>query len=84
MSRKVISNKEMGFVRETMDPFLFCVHHLDLYPAGNEVMGPTEPLYGSTLALILMKEMTGKCTTEKLCPVFLHTPIEDLRQSQLS
>lgn len=46
MSRKVISNKEMGFVRETMDPFLFCVHHLDLYPAGNELMGPDEPLYG--------------------------------------
>lgn len=36
----------MGFVRETMDPFLFCVHHLDLYPAGNEIMGPNQPLLG--------------------------------------
>ena len=36
----------MGFVRPTLDPFLFCVHHLDLYPEGNEVMGPNEPLVG--------------------------------------
>ncbi len=24
----------------TVDPFLFCVHHLDAYPAGNERLGP--------------------------------------------
>jgi redox-sensitive bicupin YhaK (pirin superfamily) len=24
----------------TVDPFLFCVHHLDAYPAGNERFGP--------------------------------------------
>lgn len=42
----VISNKSMDFVRDTMDPFLFCVHHLDLYPAGNELMGPDESLIG--------------------------------------
>ena len=36
----------MGFMRQTMDPFLFCVHHLDLYPEGNETMGPDAPLVG--------------------------------------
>jgi len=36
----------MGFMRQTMDPFLFCVHHLDLYPEGNEAMGPDAPLVG--------------------------------------
>ena len=36
----------MGFMRQTMDPFLFCVHHLDLYPEGNEAMGPDAPLAG--------------------------------------
>lgn len=36
----------MGFMRQTMDPFLFCVHHLDLYPEGNEAMGPNAPLVG--------------------------------------
>ena len=46
MSNSVISNRQMGFVRNTLDPFLFCVHHLDLYPEGNEVQGPNEPLVG--------------------------------------
>ena len=42
----VLSNTLMGFMRQTSDPFLFCVHHLDLYPAGNEKMGPDQPLVG--------------------------------------
>lgn len=30
----------------TIDPFLFCVHHLDHYPKGNAHMGPAEALTG--------------------------------------
>ncbi len=30
----------------TLDPFLFCVHHNDRYPAGNEKCGPAAPLTG--------------------------------------
>ncbi len=30
----------------TDDPFLFCVHHLDNFPAGNEQMGPAASLAG--------------------------------------
>ena len=30
----------------TIDPFLFCVHHLDAYPRGNGRMGPDAPLAG--------------------------------------
>lgn len=30
----------------TRDPFLFCVHHLDLYPKGNEACGPQASLAG--------------------------------------
>jgi len=30
----------------TVDPFLFCVHHLDRYPAGNDVFGPVASLHG--------------------------------------
>ena len=29
-----------GFPWQTSDPFLFCVHHDDHFPAGNEQMGP--------------------------------------------
>lgn len=30
----------------TVDPFLFCVHHEDAYPAGNERLGPATSLAG--------------------------------------
>jgi redox-sensitive bicupin YhaK (pirin superfamily) len=36
----------MGFQWETMDPFLFCVHHEDKFPQGNESMGPVTSLKG--------------------------------------
>ncbi|MFM7022484.1 MAG: pirin family protein [Flavobacteriales bacterium] len=32
--------KPLGFQWETADPFLFCVHHEDAFPKGNEAMGP--------------------------------------------
>ncbi len=34
------SIKPLGFQWETSDPFLFCVHHEDKFPKGNEKMGP--------------------------------------------
>jgi redox-sensitive bicupin YhaK (pirin superfamily) len=36
------SIKPLGFQWETQDPFLFCVHHEDAFPKGNDVMGPDE------------------------------------------
>lgn len=39
----------LGFPWETSDPFLFCVHHEDFYPEGNENMGPRVSLEGRTL-----------------------------------
>ena len=39
----------LGFPWETSDPFLFCVHHEDFYPEGNENMGPQDSLEGRNL-----------------------------------
>jgi len=39
----------MGFMWDTVDPFLFCVHHLDHYPKGNSEMGPEASLSGRLL-----------------------------------
>jgi redox-sensitive bicupin YhaK (pirin superfamily) len=39
----------LGFPWQTLDPFLFCVHHLDAYPAGNEHLGPAASLDGRDL-----------------------------------
>jgi len=50
MYNKIISNiKPLGFQWETSDPFLFCVHHLDNYPRGNDQMGPAASLEGRSL-----------------------------------
>jgi hypothetical protein len=42
----VLRIRPLGFQWETADPFLFCVHHQDAYPAGNERMGPAASLAG--------------------------------------
>lgn len=39
----------LGTPWPTVDPFLFCVHHLDRYPAANDRMGPDAPLAGRDL-----------------------------------
>ncbi|WP_457329019.1 pirin family protein [Rhizobacter sp. P5_C2] len=36
----------LGFPWETLDPFLFCVHHDDAYPRGNAQFGPDALLTG--------------------------------------
>lgn len=48
-SRYITAVKDLGFQWETNNPFLFCVHHLDNYPMGNEQMGPLASLAGRTL-----------------------------------
>lgn len=41
MSKQIVKSiSRMGFQWETLDPFLFCVHHEDFYPKGNASMGP--------------------------------------------
>lgn len=45
----IISKAKLGFHWETQDPFLFCAHHLDLYPKGTDQLGPAMPLSRRTL-----------------------------------
>ena len=42
----IIKTKPLGFQWETLDPFLFCVHHEDKFPKGNDVMGPVTSMQG--------------------------------------
>lgn len=42
----ILALMPLGMPWQTSDPFLFCVHHDDAYPAGNEHMGPDAPLHG--------------------------------------
>lgn len=45
----ILEVKPMGFQWETLDPFLFCVHHEDDFPRGNDQMGPAASLTGRSL-----------------------------------
>lgn len=50
-SDPVLRVSPLGFVWGTQDPFLFCVHHDDHYPAGNERFGPATSLVGRDLGM---------------------------------
>ncbi len=45
----VLGSERLGFLWRTVDPFLFCAHHLDRYPTGNAQFGPTVPLTGRNM-----------------------------------
>src|SRR5260221_137936 len=49
MTDVVLETHPLGFPWATRDPFLFCVHHDDAYPAGNEQLGPAASLAGRQL-----------------------------------
>jgi len=49
MADTIIQTVDLGFQWPTIDPFLFCVHHDDAYPAGNDVAGPAASLAGRDL-----------------------------------
>lgn len=42
----ILKTEKLASPWTTMDPFLFCVHHLDYYPKGNKQFGPDAPLLG--------------------------------------
>lgn len=46
---KILTIKKLGFQWETLDPFIFCVHHRDLFPNGNDELGPAVSLEGRNI-----------------------------------
>ena len=47
----VLGTIALGFPWQTADPFLFCVHHDDAYPAGDERLGPAASLQGRHIGM---------------------------------
>ena len=48
-NKAILNVQPLGFMWPTHDPFLFCVHHHDRYPRGNNEMGPDASLKGRNL-----------------------------------
>jgi redox-sensitive bicupin YhaK (pirin superfamily) len=44
--KSILYAQKLDFQWPTSDPFLFCVHHEDLYPKGNGKFGPSDSLQG--------------------------------------
>ena len=51
VSDPVVQTVPLGRQWGTADPFLFCVHHLDRFPAANEHMGPAASLEARDLGM---------------------------------
>lgn len=49
MTTPILASRPLGFPWQAADPFLFCVHHVDAYPAGNAQLGPASSLEGRNL-----------------------------------
>ena len=52
----IIKIMPLGFPWETKDPFIFCVHHRDEFPKGNDEMGPAVSLAGRNIG----QDFSGK------------------------
>src|SRR5688572_28937934 len=49
MSDPIIQITPLGSRWQTQDPFLFCVHHIDHFPKGNDRLGPAASLAGRNI-----------------------------------
>lgn len=47
----VLQTVPLGLHWPTIDPFLFCAHHDDAYPPGNDELGPDASLEGRTIGM---------------------------------
>lgn len=48
-NKLILDIKPLGFMWPTANPFIFCVHHVDKFPRGNQIMGPDASLAGRSL-----------------------------------
>jgi len=49
VQKSILKIKPLGFPWETLDPFIFCVHHRDEYPKGMRKWGLLYRLKAETL-----------------------------------
>lgn len=52
----VLKVERLSLPWKTQDPFIFCSYHLDIYPGGNDALGPNESLSGRNIG----QDFSGK------------------------
>jgi len=85
MPALILKTRPLGFQWETLDPFLFCVHHEDFFPKGNAALGPDPKNFeGATWAKISLSKTVFACTMALPFLAFLGTHTAVLKPSQSS
>lgn len=75
MSTPILAAQHLGGPPwPTLDPFLFCVHHVDHYPKGNDAMGPDAPLTGRRLGMDFDDSRPWKMYHGRTAPGFPRHP----------
>ena len=83
MTDPVLQTVPLGFQWATVDPFLFCVHHLDEYPDGQRAHGPGRVARRrATSAWTSPASTAGACTTAAPCPASRSTRTAASRPSR--
>lgn len=71
---KQLTIRPLGFPWETRDPFIFCVHHRDEFPKGNENMGPAVSLSGRNIGQDFVVKDGWRMYHGQLIPGFPYHP----------
>ena len=64
----------LGAQWPTLDPFLFCAHHDDHYPAGNDQLGPSASLAGREIGMDFAGKDGWRMYHGETVPGFPHHP----------
>ena len=79
----VLQTVPLGFQWPTIDPFLFCVHHDDAYPAGNDAArARRRRSRAATSGRTSPASTAGACTTARSCPASRSTRTAASRPSR--
>ncbi|MGC4069424.1 MAG: hypothetical protein QM784_33185 [Polyangiaceae bacterium] len=70
----------LGFPFETLNPFLFCVHHDNHYPRETRISVRMRPSRDETWGKTSPSKMAFGCTTVFECPGFPNIPIAASRR----
>ena len=74
VQKSILNIKPLGFQWETLDPFIFCVHHRDEYPKGNAEMGPAVSLEGRNIGQDFTKKDGWRMYHGQKIPGFPYHP----------